>query len=272
MFYQEYPCHPGLNNHVRCYWIMAMSAQTFSKAHQRFLAEGIEFWFNMADPIELFRNDSEPDVIHGGCICGPMTQPMRVRPTGRLEMFGVCFRPGGAYPFCPHPTAELVNGYWEGEDIRELKGGSRIVDRIQNNCRTTGERIQLLDRYLLRGFDSRRNSTNITTALEVIEARKGQVNIDRLAKLVGLSARNLERCFKERVGMSPKQLCRSLRFKSVFSHLATYPADSWVSTALACGYHDQAHMIKDFKYFTGTSPAAYFSNPHARDQYFTGNF
>jgi transcriptional regulator GlxA family with amidase domain len=105
-----------------------------------------------------------------------------------------------------------------------------------------------------------------------MEERKGQINIDRLATLIGMSGRHLERRFKEQVGMSPKQLCRNLRFKNIFRHLAAYPADSWVSTALACGYHDQAHMIHDFRRFTGTSPAAYFSKPQATDRYFMGNF
>jgi AraC-like DNA-binding protein len=72
--------------------------------------------------------------------------------------------------------------------------------------------------------------------------------------------------------VSPKQLCRSLRFKSVFEHLAASPSDSWTSTALACGYYDQSHMVRDFKHYTGASPAAYFARPEPGRRLFTGNF
>jgi len=76
----------------------------------------------------------------------------------------------------------------------------------------------------------------------------------------------------ERVGLSPRQLCRSLRFKSVFRHLAASSGDPWTSTALACGYCDQSHMIRDFKHYAGASPAAYFTRPEAGRLFFAGNF
>jgi transcriptional regulator GlxA family with amidase domain len=122
-------------------------------------------------------------------------------------------------------------------------------------------------------FDKgRRSDSRAAAALSIIESHKGRVDIDRLAELAGMSIRQLERRFGERVGMSPKELCRILRFKNVFKHLAAYAADGWASTALACGYYDQSHMIRDFKHYAGTSPAAYFSGRRAGDRLFTGNF
>jgi AraC-like DNA-binding protein len=224
----------------------------------------MEFSINLADPIEVVLHGSEPATIRGGCILGPMTRAMRVQPTRRVEIFGVCFRPGGAYSFFPYPASRLVNGCL-GMDDPWGSMGSEIVNRIQGECNSPKERTDLMNRFFLRRLDDRRNNPCIAAALEVIEARKGQVDIHRLARSIGLSGRHMERCFKERVGMSPKQLCRSLRFKNVFSHLAAHPADSWVSTAVACGYGDQSHMIKDFKHYTGTSPAAYFSKPRTMD-------
>jgi AraC-like DNA-binding protein len=72
--------------------------------------------------------------------------------------------------------------------------------------------------------------------------------------------------------MTPKQLCRNLRFKYVFKYLVKPPTESWAAIALACGYYDQSHMINEFKHYTGSSPAAFFSEPMAIEKYFIGNF
>jgi AraC-like DNA-binding protein len=42
--------------------------------------------------------------------------------------------------------------------------------------------------------------------------------------------------------------------------------------ALACGYYDQAHMINEFRYFTGTSPAEFFKTSSPVPDFFTANF
>lgn len=260
MFYEEHLPHPGLRSNIRCYWTLAIPTCVPAQAEQHLLAEGMELSFNLADPVQLITMDPEPALARRSCICGPMTQPMRMRTDGRVEVFGVCFRPGGAYAFFPGPASELVNGHVEIDDL----WGSRaleIVDRVQNGGSTV-ERVDFLDRHFLHKFDnSPRHDPCIAAALNFITARKGQVNIDHLARSAGVSSRELERRFKERVGISPKQLCRSLRFKNVFAQLAASQADCGVSTALACGYYDQSHMIRDFKHYTGASPAA-FSRSH----------
>ena len=272
MFYQEHTPHPGLKKHIKYYWTLSISTSMPTEEGQQFLAEGTELFFNFGDPIEVVSYAPEPAMASWCCISGPMTQPMRIRMTGRVEIFGVCFRPGGAYPFFSYVPRELVNGYAEIDDIWGSMGLG-IVDRIQDDCHNTRERIDFLDCHFLRHLDkNQRMDPCIDAALDVIEAHKGQVNIDLLASLVGLSSRQLERRFKELVGLSPKQLCRILRFKNVFKHLATSPTHCWVSTALDCGYFDQSHMIRDFKHYTGTSPAAYFARPQAMERFFTGNF
>lgn len=66
--------------------------------------------------------------------------------------------------------------------------------------------------------------------------------------------------FWQNDGVSPKLLCRIIRFRYVFEHLAGFSEESWVSTALACGYYDQSHFINDFKSFTGLSPSQFVTN------------
>ncbi|MBC8082760.1 MAG: AraC family transcriptional regulator [Hymenobacter sp.] len=72
---------------------------------------------------------------------------------------------------------------------------------------------------------------------------------------LGISGRYLERLFGQAVGVSPKYFCRIIRFQQTFRWLER--TDSLTAVAATCGYYDQAHFIRDFRHFTGTTPSAF---------------
>ena len=77
-----------------------------------------------------------------------------------------------------------------------------------------------------------------------------------------MSTRHLERRFLDRVGLTPKLFSRMRRFQSVFAAIEDGDAN-WAAAASACGYYDQAHLIRDFREFTGKTPMSVFSNTDA---------
>lgn len=239
---------------------------------QRFLAEGLEFTFNLAEPIDIETGDGAIKTMTLSGITGPMIRPMRLRPTGALNLFGICFRPGGSYPFFKIPTHELVD---QSPDVSDFWGskGRRFVDRIRNDCLTTESRIKFIGVYLsnLLGRNLKDDAA-INAAIEFIDHLKGRISVDDLARCLGMSCRHLERKFKERIGMTPKQICRNIRFKHAYKKIEASHRDNWVDMALACGYYDQAHLINEFKYFTGTSPAEFFKSSSPMSDFFTANF
>ncbi len=274
MHYHEHEPHKHLKTYIKCYWSLKVAENLPSNDGQKVLTDGMEFIFNLAAPCEVLENGSILSTVGNTGITGPRTVPMKLRPTGPLEMFGICFLPGGSYPFFSIPLHELTNQYADVDSLWGAKGSS-FVDRIINTCFTTKEKIVELDKYLLNILEKNRNDDiAIDTALRGIQGYKGQVTVEHLAQHTGLSCRQLERKFKERVGISPKQLSRSLRFKNIFKYLERSPYETWTSVALACGYYDQAHMIRDFKHYTGLSPVAYFNHQPeiGMERFFTGNF
>lgn len=272
MLYREHPPAPCLRPYVKCYWTVHTEAPRVADSGQRLLTEGLEFTFNFAAPIEIVKSDGLVNIVSETGITGPMTRPMRLRSTAPMNLFGICFRPGGGYPFFKTPANELVDkcpdvgGLWDAE-------GRRFVERIQNDCRTTTSRIEASDTYLSNVLEQRsREDTAINRAIEAIELAKGRITIDQLAGRLGISYRHLERKFRERVGVSPKQLCRNTRFKHVYKNAETSLPINWADVALSCGYYDQAHLINEFKHFTGTSPAEYFETSSQDPDFFTANF
>lgn len=272
MYFDIFKPHKALDTFIRYYWLLRVPRVSSQEVSQQFLTEGIELSFNLGDPIEIAMENSIGKTVESVSISGPLTKPMKMRAKGRIEIFGVCFRPGGAYFFFPYPAHELTNCVADSQELWDAKGAS-MVECFFNTCLTSKDRVEYLDRFFLHQLKkNNRKDDSISAAIRAIELHKGLIAIDYIAKTAGVSCRHLERKFKERVGLSPKQLCRNLRFKNALSSKIRYPEGSWLETALDCGYYDQAHMINDFKHFTGLSPSVYFKNPTTVDPFFTANF
>jgi AraC-like DNA-binding protein len=274
MFFREHHTSPRLAPYIRSFWTLEAEAPLGPNAGQglRFLAEGLEFTFNLADPIDIESNNGAVKTMVASGITGPMIRPMKLKPSGAVNLFGICFRPGGSYPFFKIPAHELVDQF---PDVSDLWGsaGCKFVDRIQNDCLTPESRIETISAYLLHLLDKNlRDDTTIKAAIDIIECFKGRIFVDDLARHLGMSCRHLERKFKERIGMTPKQLCRNARFKHAYKQIEASQRKKWADMALTCGYYDQAHMINEFRYFTGASPAEFFKPSSPVPDFFTANF
>lgn len=272
MIFCEYPPHKDLKPYIKCYWILKYASPVSADGGQQFLADGVEMMFNLGDPVAVIENNTASSAIIDTGLSGPMSQPMTMKSSGIIDLIGVCFRAGGAYPFLSLPANELANKCADLEDLWG-SGGRRALDRIKDDRSSTPQRIRYLNAFFMHKLKQNRNDdVAVTKALYALEVNQGQVSIEDLATSTRLSCRQLERKFKERVGISPKKLCRNLRFKNVFKYLSDFPAENWSSVAVACGYYDQAHMIRDFKHFTGFPPTVYFDRQLGMEKFFTANF
>ena len=75
--------------------------------------------------------------------------------------------------------------------------------------------------------------------------------VDRLS---AISGRHLRRRFKEVVGISPKYFARIVRFHQVASHIENEKRLDFAHVAAQYGYADQAHLIREFRQFSGKTP------------------
>src|SRR4029453_14818882 len=93
---------------------------------------------------------------------------------------------------------------------------------------------------------------------------RGQISIDDIARQHGVSRKQMARRFSAATGMTPKVFARVTRFQALVHALLSSDVSQWVSVAPALGFYDQAHMINQFRGFTGSPPTAFFQ-PHGSD-------
>jgi AraC-like DNA-binding protein len=90
-------------------------------------------------------------------------------------------------------------------------------------------------------------------ATRLVEAG-GLGTVNELADSVGLSVRQLERQFRQHVGMSPKSLARLTRFEAAQRRIFEGRELSFTRLAHDLGYADQAHFNREFRAFAAKAP------------------
>lgn len=212
-------------------------------------------------PIEAHRvpPDGCLDIIYdrasGLRAIGAMTREQRFDYPGGAYMSGIRFRPGMARPFLLATPNELTDASAPLENLwsRRARELTRQLDDAACILQTT--------RILLASLRAPLSPPNpIERAIAAISAANGNVDLNRIATQANLSARHFRRRCLEETGLTPKLLCRILRFRYASRLAHTMRPRNWAAIALEANYFDQAHFIRDFRHLTGHSPMSVFSN------------
>jgi AraC-like DNA-binding protein len=222
MQYREFQPSPESRHFLHCLWTL----ETDGDAVQRIVPDGRqELIVNLGEAFESFRDGHwvrQPRAF----LTGQLTGPLLVRPGGSARILAARFHPHGA---------TQVFAAVKPNDIL-------LVD-------TRASSIEELERLLLA--QSRRPDPVVDEAVRRLTETP---DLAGLAAALGISARQLERRFTREVGIGPKLFCRIQRFQRVFQEIES--GGNWVQAALACGYYDQAHLVRDMRQFSGDTPSA----------------
>lgn len=196
------------------------------------------------------------ETFDGAVVCGPHCEPFIIDTSRPADLLGVHFAPGGAFPVLGVPLDQIRN---RRVSLRDLWGaaGDELLYRVYS-APTAAESARALESFLADRLEAARSiEPAVAAALGALNA--GVRNIGQIKSWIGLSPRHFERLFRAQVGLSPKRLARVLRFQSLLSTLEPAPFIDWAALAVEGGYSDQAHLIKEFREFTGVTPKSYMS-------------
>ncbi|MFF3975770.1 helix-turn-helix domain-containing protein [Streptomyces sp. NPDC055808] len=163
----------------------------------------------------------------------------------------VTLTPTAAYSLFDASLPELTDHQVELPN-RPLPETGRIALRLgQLTC--WEERFALLDRFLSERIAAGPPAApGVVRAVLAVRRDGGRHSVTELAAETRHSPRHLERLFKEQVGVPPKAYAQIARFRNALWLLGTGlpPAD----VAARAGFHDQAHLHREFKSMTGRTP------------------
>lgn len=178
---------------------------------------------------------------------------------GLARAMQIDFTPIGAYLFFRRPMSDMTNLVVGLDDLFGAEGVG-LVDRLAAAA-DWETRFDILEEFVLpRILGARAPAPGVNWAWGQLRRANGQVEIGRLAKELGCSRKHLIAQFHEQLGASPKTIARVLRFQHavrLFNAASVERPVSGADVAMACGYFDQAHFIKDFRQLAGITPSEY---------------
>jgi AraC-like DNA-binding protein len=265
--YSEFTPHPGLVGVVDCVWTLEGQA---SGDAEPVLPDGRpEIVLHFGEPFQRLGGDGtcerQPSILYAG----QLTRQLLLQPTGRIGVLGVRFHPHGAATLLAIPQHDLAGVPLDIETIsRPL---ARALRSVQDSAADLTQAVDLVQRVLVGRIERARIDPRVRVAVEAIERTRGRLPIDRLADASGLTCRHLERRFLAAVGVTPKRLARLARFQHALRLLGRESPRRGTDTALACGYADQSHFIRDFRRIAGCSPGEHLLRQGELTGFFIGS-
>jgi len=192
-------------------------------------------------------------------LIGQLTRPYIVEPAGDTGTFVIRFHPNGFLPFATLPLKEMENtpvplGRLYGEEGVELE--NKILQAL-----STSERIEIAESFLFERLAAADTIDRIIqSTVDTLLAVNGQISVKALSDQNQVNRRQLVRKFSSTIGLSPKQLAKTIRIQAALKTLLTEFPSNLTELAYENEYYDQSHFIKDFREFTGLSPKEFYGD------------
>jgi len=233
--YAEYSPPALLAPYVDAYWIVTTSGPASSRILPDLCAD---FIFNL--------DDGSVKAV------GTMTTYHDTHVSTASRLLGIRFKPAGMAAFAGLPMQLLTDQHIQGDEL-----SLPLVRQLQEVVSQGRNRFQAISYCLLKALPDQ--PARMQAAIHAIQSSHGNISPLALAAQVNMSPRNFERTFLQQIGTSAKTFSRIVRCLSAKKALQKQGTSSLLALAIEYGYHDHAHLTREFRQITGEAPSEYLS-------------
>ena len=236
------PCE-ALRPYIKCFWgTREMIVQPGSKA------SGEELIIPDSCMDIIFDVNYTKNCLHNSFV-GINNQPFLIAPQkGEEEVrstFAIRFYAWTAVLFSSESMAEVKNNVFDvGHHYAKIK---EAIEPLLFELTTMKERVEQAERILLQELKIRSLNPTAEAAVGCILMHKGNMKASSLAKEVFVSDRQLERVFKQYIGVTPKELASLVRYQYLWKDIMMNRQFNVMDAVQLYGYTDQSHLLNDFK-------------------------
>jgi AraC-like DNA-binding protein len=249
MRYAEYPPSPPFAPLVERFWLLEGAS---AGAADAILPDGrVELIVHYGAPFWHHHATRGPEQQPTSILVGQMVEPVVLAPDGHAAVAAIRLRPAAARTVLGFSLHEVTGRFVDLESI--FPSVRRLRDELAGAA-TDGQRIGVLERWLATVIRSAPRP-QVEAAVATILASGGRASMETVVERSGAGLRQLERQFRDEVGLTPKTFSRIVRLQAALRGVREGQPLSDV--ALACGYYDQAHMTRDFRELAAMSPGAW---------------
>ncbi|MGK7394405.1 MAG: helix-turn-helix domain-containing protein [Candidatus Cyclobacteriaceae bacterium M3_2C_046] len=177
------------------------------------------------------------------------------RKNGRI--FGVRVNPAYARLLFNIPLEELQSNPNEMELVMPARIYHKFIDTIHQHPKFQQRSIKI-NEIILKEIhpENEINEQVINYSLQLIKDIP-DCKVSYLCTKTGYSERWIEKLFKKNLGKLPSQVIKIARFNRFLELLHTSKGTTLTRLSYEAGYHDQSHLIRDFKNISGLSIKKY---------------
>ena len=185
---------------------------------------------------------------------GVVSRVFEVRLTGRGEVVGARFTPGGFAAWTGLDASAYTDRALPAVEV--LGAGAGSTARTDRRGRVVGAagRPAARDPAGAPAGNEEGERRDLAALVQRMATDDTLVRVEQLAELTGRSVRTLQRQFRRGVGVGPKWVLARYRLQEAAYALETDPGVDLADLAARLGWYDQAHLTNDFRKMLGETP------------------
>lgn len=251
MKHQKFESSEELQNSIKCFWYNKSNTEDFESSFEVVPDGYAEIIFYFGSSLSISYN-GEIQSLPSPFMVGLLNNPVFFYIEEEIKIIGIRCYPWTVYDLLnlesdkkgvqvfKHPIAQLQT---ELEKLVKM-------DQIE-------EAIDLIRQYFLESHLQISTDTTLTKAGKAMKEANGTIPVTQVAEAAHATVRTLERKFKQSSGHTIKDVSALMRFEQVRNQLWLNPDSNIAGLAHDFGYTDQSHLSREFKRYSGTTPAAF---------------
>ena len=266
MRHQEFEPPEELRDAIKCFWY---NRRDFGVAHSSFevLPDGYaEIIFHFGSGCSISYQGASQQ-LPSPFMVGLLNQPVLVSTKNRFEIIGIRCFPWTVFDLLGLPSSKDGVHIFK-HPIAQLQ--STLDKWIRAN--RIDKALAQVKQYFLGARSRIAIDRMLFKAGVAMKEAKGTMPVSRVAASAHATVRTLERKFKQSSGHTVKDVSSLMRFEQARNQLWLYPDSNLAGLAHELGYTDQSHLSREFKRYSGTTPAAFARKAKKRKKDLSGDF
>ncbi|TWI65409.1 AraC-like DNA-binding protein [Pseudoduganella lurida] len=249
--HHEFAPPTALKHAVKCFWTDRIEGGPLPSAFEVLPDGCAEIIFHFGGACGMVMG-GRVQRLPSPFLMGLLTQPVMLQAQGRVDILAIRCYPWAVYDLLGLPAGQ--------DGVRRFDHPVARLQPTLARCIEAGhvdEALAHLERHFTQAASGIAPDAMLLRAGAALREGQGTLSVSAVAAAAHATVRTLERRFKLRAGYTVKEVSGVMRFEGVRNSLFAQPHGSIAGLAQALGYVDQSHLSREFKRYTGTTPAAF---------------
>jgi hypothetical protein len=228
------------------------------RAVQKLIPDGkTDLLLNFDTCLYAYDSSGNKSLFSKSIVQGIRTAPYTFEFGKEVNLIGIRFLPLGLFALFGIAEREITDYFTEASAIA-VTGLEETEEKVYAEP-DVNKKFKIVETWLTQCWLKRNGKcARITENIRTVSSSNGLMKLNRIC-LNDANYKKVQRIFRDYIGISPKLYARMVRFENIHNELRACKAPDWMDIVTRYNFFDQSHMVKEFKFFSGTTPNEFLS-------------